>query len=229
MATTYTVIIHNESGGSSNKIYNVYSDPTGISGSGFQSAKSVNWYKTRPLPNKSQSTLKYTDSIYAVVSYTSKLCSKVANGDSVDTQATMKINVGTSRNDGTVVYLSKDLAFSELTDQKASKGTFKIETDAGIKYPDHYMVGIARGKDVNGTITPSSTDVVELKPNAELTFTPHQPLYVRATTYAEGTIQDVADGPTIKSGKAIKIEFLGGDTQADVTEDSSGIFTVEYS
>ena len=227
MSTKYTIIIKNASK-SPSKIYNVFSQQPGVEGGGAQSTKSITWYKTKALPDGSQATFKYNDAFYGFLGYTSKLANEIATGDSVDTEATIKVKIGTIKNDGSVLFVAKSWALSENSDEKSAQNTFTISTESGIPYPDHYVVGIARGKESEGTLSPAPTDVVDLKAAVDYVFTPRQAVYIKASKYDEGTYQASIDQKSIDEKKVAKVEFSGAKSKATVTEDGSGNFSIKY-
>ncbi|KAK2758062.1 hypothetical protein FQN54_004469 [Arachnomyces sp. PD_36] len=215
-----TVLIHNQSGGSG-KIYNVWSESPGVSGGGFQSTKSMVWYKSRPLANNAQDVFRFSPEYYAFVGSSESGSSQLPNGDNIYLQDSEQVKLGTQLDDGNRFIVDKNLNTS-LMDSNAVNGNFRILSKADVQSPNRNVVGLARLQD--GESMPAPVAAVELKRGVGIGFSPKQGVIVSSTTWEQGTVQSLDGGDY----KQMKVEFNGSQSKAIVSETSSGDFKVSY-
>jgi hypothetical protein len=226
MSANYTIIIKNRSG-SNNKVYNISSEAPTVDGGGVTSASNVMWYKSRALPTGNQVTFKYYSAFYAAVGYTSPFSNKLKTGDTVEQQGSIVANVGTIRDNSSVILVDKSFGITELN-RTFAKSKFQILSENGLPTPNHYVVGLARQQEGEESAAPVA--VVELKPNVDYTFTPKQGVYVKAQSVVDaGVVHDAPVQADIDGNKVAKVLFAAPYTTATVTEKADGTFDVEYS
>ena len=230
MANLHTVQVINNSG-SAGKFYNLFSAKATIEGGGntSESTKSITWFRSRPAAPGGMATFRYDNSFYGFLGCTSNFSKNLQKGNKVDPTSWAKATVGSFENEGTIFVVDESPAFSEIgpDDDTPAPPTqaFKIITTTGHLRDNYDVIGVARGKSLGDGITPAPTDVVGLKPGNTYTITTSRAVYVKATNFAEGTIQISPD----KDPKAIMVQFPNKMKRATVTEDSRGNFKVTYS
>jgi len=226
MSDTYTIFVKNQSG-SPNKVYNIASEAPTVTGGGVTGPLNVMWHKTRALPAGDKATFKYTPTYHATIGYTTPFSNKLKAKDEVEGQGFIVVNVGTIRDNSSIMIVDKSFGIKELN-SSFTKNQFQILTETGIPTPNHYVVGLARQQ--VGADSPAPVAVVELKPNVDYTFEPKAGVLIKAENVAEaGAIFDAPTDAEITAKKVAKVNFAAPYTKATVTEKSDGTFEVEYS
>ncbi|OCK98442.1 HET-domain-containing protein [Cenococcum geophilum 1.58] len=219
---TYGVAIRNKTADTHNsRKYFVYSEPPNVTGGGVQKTRQILWSITDPLCNNSESVFKYTSDFYGFAGISSNASSKLDQETKVSIIDFEPVKIGTIKNDGTQLFVTPKDGGLQLKDagSNADSGTFKIITDNKIPYPNSYVVGLARKCD--GRI--HSVAAVELKPGADLVFTPKQPIFISRVPFNAG--YDV--GRVLGSlGRNVRITSKGNHSRIEVEETGDGTFRV---
>ncbi|GES66845.1 hypothetical protein ATEIFO6365_0016013300 [Aspergillus terreus] len=221
---TYTIELVNNSG-SPGKYYNIFSAKAGVEGGGNtpDTVKSVVWFRSTKLGPGQRDYFSFSGNFYGFFG-------AKRGGTNIHTRDTMKVVVGSPRDNGTILLLDRSYTFSSIDpdDDLAlpDNQEFKIATNAAL-VSNNNVIGVAREKETpEGAIAVAPTNIVDLKGNVTYTFTVNKAVYIKATDAAEGTIQTCPDD---NDKRAVKVEFSGRMKKAVVFEDSRGHFTVTYS
>ncbi|EEP75507.1 predicted protein [Uncinocarpus reesii 1704] len=210
-----TITIENSSG-SHNKIYNIYSAPISVD---FQSPRSVIWYKSMPMPNNSRIKITYSPRLYAFVGYSSTPSSQLSDNTQISITEYVPVNVGSFIGNGSQLFIDRTINIKKL-DGNAPRGAFDIVTHAGIPWPNRYVVGLAimRAEEV------VPTAVVAARPGMEYRFKPNDTICVKAGKLDCGALHS----PDDESGPVGKIEIQGALRDAHVIETPDWNFDVRY-
>ena len=170
------------------------------------------WFRTRPLSNNQQVSLKFTSEIFGFIGSSSAQSLVLAAGHTVNLSASESVQVGGLMNDGTELVVTpsgNDIELQRSTSRQSPNGTFTIYSQNGIPSPNYYVTGVARK--VNNEVMPVAA--ISLIPNQQFVINPNLTMYVARSKDDDDAIVNTIDTTMIKE----KVELGAGRTLVTVT------------